>query len=436
MKAGALDSIDPRRATLFASIGNALAEAERAASQAAQDSLFGDAAPASANILVPTREWTEAERLAHEKASLGYYLSGHPFAAYAAELAPLVRTSLADIQPRQERYLVAGIVTSMRVQSGKRGKVAFVTLDDGKASAEIVVFSEVFDASRAMLREDALVVVEVRAMQRISDDGEPQGLRILAEQVFDLARVRGALGQAAQALLQRQCVGGPPRRHPRAVPGRRPARRRPLRERRRRGRRRPARVLVREAGRRADRAARGVARAGERARPVLGGRPMPWIPARYAALFAHAGAARFAALSLPMRMPLGTVGLATLLHLRELTGSIAFAGSAVGLQFVAMAVTAPLLGRLADRRGPRAVLLTTGHRLSARARRHARRGSARTLARGDPRGLARRGRDAPRRSPCSSARSGACACRIRTNAGPPSRSTPCCSNSPTPSVPC
>jgi predicted MFS family arabinose efflux permease len=87
---------------------------------------------------------------------------------------------------------------------------------------------------------------------------------------------------------------------------------------------------------------------------------MPLIPARYAALFAHAGAARFAALSLPMRMPLGTVGLATLLHLRELTGSIAFAGSAVGLQFIAMAVTAPLLGRLADRRGPRAVLLTTG----------------------------------------------------------------------------
>lgn len=84
------------------------------------------------------------------------------------------------------------------------------------------------------------------------------------------------------------------------------------------------------------------------------------LPARYAALFAHAGAARFAALSLPMRLPLGTVGLATLLHLRELTGSIAFAGSAVGLQFVAMAVTAPLMGRIVDRRGPRGVLFATG----------------------------------------------------------------------------
>ena len=63
--------------------------------------------------------------------------------------------------------------------------------------------------------------------------------------------------------------------------------------------------------------------------------------ARYAALFARADVLRFAALSLPMRMPIGTVGLGTLLHLRELTGSIAFAGSIVGAQFVAMAATSP-----------------------------------------------------------------------------------------------
>lgn len=83
------------------------------------------------------------------------------------------------------------------------------------------------------------------------------------------------------------------------------------------------------------------------------------IGARYAALFAHAGALRFALLSLLMRMPLGTVGLGTLLHLRELTGSIAYAGSVVGAQFVAMAVTAPLFGRIVDRRGPRGVLVAT-----------------------------------------------------------------------------
>src|SRR6266540_1683645 len=61
-----------------------------------------------------------------------------------------------------------------------------------------------------------------------------------------------------------------------------------------------------------------------------------------------------------MRMPLGTVGLSVLLHVRELTGSIAFAGSIVGAQLVAAALTAPILGRIIDRDGPRRVLVVTG----------------------------------------------------------------------------
>jgi DNA polymerase-3 subunit alpha len=195
VKGGAFDGVDKRRATLFASIGNALAEAERAQAQAAQTSLFGDAAAAPAHVLVETREWSDAERLQHEKAALGFYLSGHPYNAYAAELAPLVRTSLADIQPRAERFLIAGVVTAQRVQAGRKGKMAFVTLDDGRGSAEIVVFNEVYDGARAMLREDALVVVEVKVTQRMSDDGEVQGMRILADQVHDLASVRRRWGK-------------------------------------------------------------------------------------------------------------------------------------------------------------------------------------------------------------------------------------------------
>lgn len=87
---------------------------------------------------------------------------------------------------------------------------------------------------------------------------------------------------------------------------------------------------------------------------------MSRLTERYRALFRHAGAARFAALSLLMRIPLGTVGLATLLHVRELTGSIAFAGSLVGAQLVAAAAASPVVGRIADTRGPHGVLLATG----------------------------------------------------------------------------
>lgn len=81
---------------------------------------------------------------------------------------------------------------------------------------------------------------------------------------------------------------------------------------------------------------------------------------RYAAFFRPPGIARFVAISFLARMPIGTLGLATLLHIRELTGSIAFAGIVVGAQLVATAACAPALGRLIDLRGPTRVLQVTG----------------------------------------------------------------------------
>ncbi len=204
IRAGAFDAIDPRRAMLFASVGIALSEAEKAAASAAQVSLFGEAVHDAGLSLVAAREWTEAERLAHEKATLGFYLSGHPYAAYAAELAPLVRTPLANLQPKREAVLIAGIVTALRSQSGRRGKMAFATLDDGQGSAEVVVFSETWDAARALLREDQLVVVEAKIQPRMTDDGQVQGLRIVAENVYDIAAIRQRYAKA----LRIACNGG------------------------------------------------------------------------------------------------------------------------------------------------------------------------------------------------------------------------------------
>jgi len=54
----------------------------------------------------------------------------------------------------------------------------------------------------------------------------------------------------------------------------------------------------------------------------------------------------------------GTFPLGTLLV--NLTGSFALAGLTVGVDLAASAIAAPVLGRIIDRRGPRAVMLVTG----------------------------------------------------------------------------
>ena len=81
---------------------------------------------------------------------------------------------------------------------------------------------------------------------------------------------------------------------------------------------------------------------------------------RYAVFFDVPGVVRFVVVSFLARLPIGTLGLSTLLYVRDQTGSIAFAGTVVGSQLIASAIAAPVLGRLIDTRGPRPVLLLTG----------------------------------------------------------------------------
>jgi DNA polymerase-3 subunit alpha len=193
VRAGAFDAIDTRRASLLSSVGVALEHAERTAQAAAQVSLFGEdsgEARAARPTLIDAREWTENERLGHEKASLGFYLSGHPYHVFADELSRLVQQPLGELRPAQTATRVAGVVAALRTQTSRRGKMAFVTLDDGRDRAEIVVFNETFDAHRHLLREDALLVAEVKVMQRMGDDGQTQGLRIVADALYDLPGAR------------------------------------------------------------------------------------------------------------------------------------------------------------------------------------------------------------------------------------------------------
>jgi len=64
--------------------------------------------------------------------------------------------------------------------------------------------------------------------------------------------------------------------------------------------------------------------------------------------------------ALVSRMPVGMLGFGMLMFLRETLGSFAQAGTAVGVEFVAAAIAAPIVGRIVDRNGPWRVLYVTG----------------------------------------------------------------------------
>jgi DNA polymerase-3 subunit alpha len=204
IRAGAFDAVDANRAALIASVGAALDSAEQAERDAAQVSLFDDESEHTRFTPAAVAPWSELERLRNEKLALGFYVSGHPYRAYEPELARLVRTRLDQLQPRKDPVLIAGIIVALRVQVTRRGKMALVTLDDGRENVEVAVYNEVFEAARALLREDQLLIAEVRVMQRISDGGEVQGLRVIADALHDIDGVRRKFARG----IRITCNGG------------------------------------------------------------------------------------------------------------------------------------------------------------------------------------------------------------------------------------
>ncbi|MFZ5539693.1 MAG: DNA polymerase III subunit alpha [Pseudomonadota bacterium] len=194
VRAGALDALDDDRAKLLASVGRALEQAERAAASRGQASLFGGPADDVAPALpyVSARRWSERERLANEKLALGYYFSGHLFREYETEARRLAPTRLADIRQARETVRLAGIIVSARSQNTRRGRMGVIVLDDATAQVELMVFSELYDRKRALLKEDELVFVN----GRVRFDEFNQRLSISADDVMDLAEAR-ARAQAA-----------------------------------------------------------------------------------------------------------------------------------------------------------------------------------------------------------------------------------------------
>jgi DNA polymerase-3 subunit alpha len=198
VRAGAFDALDDNRARLLASVGIALEAAEQAERNALQGGLFdmgGSGAPMAHYVEAP--RWGEREQLLHEKQALGFFLSGHPFNAYRAELASFVKRGLDRLEASKEPQLLAGVVLSTRTLMTRRGKMAVVMLDDATAQREVTVFNELWEAERNKIKEDDLILVE----GKVQNDEYSGGLRVSAERLYTLAEARGRFARALRLSL-------------------------------------------------------------------------------------------------------------------------------------------------------------------------------------------------------------------------------------------
>ena len=187
VRAGALDRLLDDRATLLASVGRAIDAAQHEAAAAGQASLFGgpDGAVRHVEYVKATR-WSTREQLSNEKLALGYYFSGHLFTEFAAEARRLAPTPLAEVRQARDLVKLAGVIVAARSQNTRRGRMGVVVLDDGTAQLELMVFSELYDRKRALLKEDQLLFVT----GKVRYDEFTQRLSISADDLMDLTEAR------------------------------------------------------------------------------------------------------------------------------------------------------------------------------------------------------------------------------------------------------
>jgi DNA polymerase III subunit alpha len=188
IKAGAFDSIDTDRHKTLASVGVAMDFAEQAERNAMQSSLFdmGVASEEHAPQYIAVKPWSEKEQLMQEKTALGFFFSGHPYNTCKKELSRFVRRPLNRLEPSKELTTLAGVVVGVRTQMTRRGKMLFVQLDDGTGMIEVTVFNELFEAERAKIVTDEVLIIE----GKVRYDEFSGGNSVTADKLMTLGEAR------------------------------------------------------------------------------------------------------------------------------------------------------------------------------------------------------------------------------------------------------
>ena len=204
VKAGAFDEFSPNRASHLAELPTALRVAEHHDKllKTGQNDLFSlanddssETENANLDYTTTVEPWTDRERLAAEKLTLGLFLTGHPIDQYEAELKHFTHGKLGSLQISRGKMeaRVAGMVVEVRTRQNKQGKtMGFATLDDKTGRLECALFGDAYEQYREIFAKDNLVIAE----GGLAIDNFSGTLRLTVEKLYDIDQARENFARA------------------------------------------------------------------------------------------------------------------------------------------------------------------------------------------------------------------------------------------------
>ncbi len=174
-----------------------------------QYSLFGATEKAAAGdpaVIDRTDELPKEDKLAYEKDMLGVYVSDHPLNGLAKTLKKQTDTGIAGLRDMREGDIkwVGGIIAAEQKKQTKKGETYVVlTLEDLEASAEVMLWPQVYQAAQDLIKKDAIILVRGRIDSagggRFSE-GNGQ-IKLIANEVKALDR-RGDTGRPVTIFIE------------------------------------------------------------------------------------------------------------------------------------------------------------------------------------------------------------------------------------------
>jgi DNA polymerase III subunit alpha len=132
-------------------------------------------------------EWKESQLLAYEKESMGFYISGHPLAAFQDDIKryATATTETLDSFPDGKEVTICGIIAGLKQKVTKKGdKMAILNLEDLYGTVETIVFPDLYSSSHHLLLTDTPLIVAGQL------DKSEQGNKIKALRLHLLADVK------------------------------------------------------------------------------------------------------------------------------------------------------------------------------------------------------------------------------------------------------
>jgi DNA polymerase III subunit alpha len=207
VKSGALDSLGWQRSQCMAMVDTAIefGQKVRRDRESGQKGLFADLLAGRAAVAEPSPpdipEWGVEQRLAFEKETLGFYVSGHPLDRFAEEVSRFSKKSVAELigEGKSVECRIAGIVTDFRTRRTKKGDLmAVFMLEDLTGAVETIVFPNSYPKFEPYMTADCPILVsgrfeseDERSCKLIASDLQP--LTGIAERNAKTLRIRACL---------------------------------------------------------------------------------------------------------------------------------------------------------------------------------------------------------------------------------------------------